>query len=856
MAPTPREIVARALDIEISKRHALIDALCAGNEELRQSVRELLSMQDSATLASSEQPDSADFKGWRDTPSRAGIHPGAVLDDFRVIKAIGQGAMGIVYLAEQQNPLRRVALKILRHEVLTTTREHRFQFETASLARLRHPGIATIYKSGSVDLDGNAVPFFAMELIDGESLDRRSNYLPLGDQVSMMISICDAVAHAHMRGVVHRDLKPANILVDSSNRPRVLDFGVATSVEAEQINPELVGTVPYMSREQLASDGDVGPQTDIYALGVILCEIMTGKRPHRTAGKSIDEVRKIVATQPSIDRSQVDRDVEAIIRKAISPSLSHRYDSAIALRDDLQQYLDHKPVTAVAGGRLYVGRKFVRRNRAVTALSAGMLLLGIGGFAGVTYQMARATQGWHAAEEQARLTNAALEDATAQERRAGSINRFMINMLTSADPEQTLGEEVTVLEMLDAASGSMSPDMEEQPDVVAGIRMALSNTYRSLGRLADARHHAEEMVRVCMDRLGNNHEMTSDARRTLALVLFDFGEFTEAQRQLDLASPAVTDPAERAKMDGEFARAAHGLGDSETALTLWERSETTLSELLGEHHLETLVLKHNMAMALKDLGRLTESESQMREVLALRTAKFGNEHPQTLVAMDSLAGIIQKQGRDSEAVTMLREALKARQRVLGPDHISTLVSMGNLGVTLIRLGELEEAELLTRAAYTGHRERFGESHTRTMILMGNLAYLLEDLGQISEAAAMYRRSIEIRRAAEGANDPETWSTMNNLGMLLIAGGQPEKAEPLFVELLAMCDTSLPTDHYYTALFRNNYAECLIALGKLEEAQNALNASHGVIEKTFGQDHSRTRKSIARHDQLDQLRSQR
>jgi len=850
MERTAQDIATGALTLEGSARVAYIDKQCESDPALRRAVDAILSMQDSATLESGD--GSASGLGRVELPSppgREGIEPGRMLDDFRIIRPIGSGAMGVVYLAEQQNPVRRVALKILRHEALTEARAERFRFETESLARLRHPSIATIFKSGDVEVLGRRVPFFAMELVDGESLDRHANYIDRAGRVRLMVSVCDAVAHAHARGIVHRDLKPANILVDSVGRPRVLDFGVATSVGSGETRPELVGTLPYMSPEQLERRADIGPAADVFALGVVLCEVLTGRRPFLTGAKTVEQVRDAVGGEPAIDGG-VGRELGAIIRRAISEDPGDRYDGAGELRDDLRRYVGRRPVEALGGGRAYAARKLVSRNRGLSGVSALALLVAIGGFVGVSYQAARATSGWRAAEEQGRLTEMALDDARAQQRRAGTINRFMVGMLTSADPESTLGEDLTVLDMLDTAAGSLEAGFPEQPEVAAGIRMAFANTYRSLGRLDDALHHAEEMVAVCVEGLGPEHELTGDAKRTLALVLYDYGRFARAKELLDSVEGLVTDPVERAKLRSEYARVAHGQGDSVEALRLWEEAESGLIEHLGSDHLETLIVRHNLAMALKELGRLGEAREQMAVVLANRRVVLGEDHPQTLVALDSLAGIMQQQGREREAAAMQRRAVEARSRVLGEGHISTLVSKGNLGATLIRLGELEEAERLTRAAFEGHRERFGESHARTLILMGNLAYLLEDLGQVGDAAAMYRRSIELRRGTEGTVNPETWSTINNLAMLLMNSGAPDEARPLFEEVLGYCDAHLPAGHYFTALFRNNYAECLIRLGELELARLALDASHPVIETTFGREHDRTRKSLGRYEMLD------
>lgn len=854
MKPTPREIATRALSLKGQERDAYLRNACAGDGDLRDTVDQLLRIQDSVTIDTEHRIDRT-HSAKRSSAQANQAQSGDWVEDYCLIEKLGEGAMGVVFLAEQQHPKRKVALKILRSEAMSSLREQRFEFETESLAKLRHPGIATIYGSGKAEIAGVTRPYFAMELVDGSPLDVFVQKLTAHERVAMIAEICDAIEHAHLRGVLHRDLKPANIIVGTDHRARVLDFGVARSVETDHRASELVGTLPYMSPEQLASDPDIDCRSDVYALGVVLCEILTGQRPHDVSGMTIDEAVRQVQRPPVLLDAMLERELEMIIHKAIASDREDRYSSASDLGADLRRFLEHRPVHAAGSARLYRARKFVRRNRVPVFLGTLAACLAIVGVIAVSYQAARATRGWHLAEQETIRAEDALSQAIVRHRWADSMNRFMIEMLVSADPEHTIGEDLTVVEMLDTASSTLESESTEFPETAAGIRMALANTYKSLGRNEAALHHAQEMVELCRTKLGDAHPLTADARRTLALVLFDYGRYDEANDLLQQAESvivALNDPVESAKLKSEFARVAHGTRDHERALRLWTESEAELGEQLGPNHKETLVVMHNRGMALKDLGRLDDSERVMSEVLRRRIEEFGIDHPQTLVAQDTLAGIIQKRGNDAEASAMLREVVERRSRVLGDEHLSTLVSMGNLGVTLIRLGELDEAEQLTRKAYNAHLARLGEEHAKTQILLGNLAYLLEDRGQIDEAAELYRKSIDIRRRSSGGLDTETWATVNNLAMLLMSSGKPEEAEPLFDELLAMCDASLPTGHYYTALFRNNHAECLTMLKRFDQARSALERSHPVLVQTFGEGHARVLKSQDRIQKLNEL----
>ncbi|MBO6739212.1 MAG: serine/threonine protein kinase [Phycisphaerales bacterium] len=784
------------------------------------------------------------------------------IDGYRVLGELGRGAMGVVLLAEQQFPKRQVALKVLRPDAMTPIRERRFELETESLAMLKHPGIAPVYASGRVELEGRTYPYFAMELVQGESLDRYAKRIDRRLLLGKMISICEAVDAAHRRGVLHRDLKPANILVDQGGRARILDFGVAKITGSDTDMPDQVGTLGYMSPEQLRGDPHIDGRCDVYALGVILLELLAGERPYKLSGLTIDDALRVIEQLPwagSPPSAELGRELDAIIARAIATDPEQRYESAMVMGQDIRRLLHDEPVEAMGGTGVYRARKFVKRNRGLVTISSVALIAIVAGVVGVSWQAARATRGWNAARLETQRAEEALQVAEAQRRRAVAINVYMNNMLMSADPEQSLGSELTVRELLDTSALTLDQEFVDQPDINATLRMAMSNTFLSLGELERARDQAERMLELCIEELGEDAVLTSDAKRTLALVLMDLGQYDRAEELVEQAAVVVEtldDPVESGKVMSERARIALARGDHDRALELWTRGEQVLRTHLGPDHRETLTIMNNRGKALKDIGRLAESEELMRRVFEARIRVFGDDHPQTLVAQNILAGTIQKLGRNAEAIAMLREVVERRRRVLGDDHYSTLLAMGNLGAALIAEGEFAEAEPLTRDALSGYRIRFGERDARTLVLKGNLAYLLEDIGKIDEAVELYRETIESRRNGQGGLDPETWAPLNNLAMLLTSNGRAQEARPMFEELLGMCDAMLPQGHYYTAIFRNNFAQCLIELGELDAAQRAIERTQPVLEATFGAEHERVQRSLARMARIETLRSQR
>ncbi|MEO1130339.1 MAG: serine/threonine-protein kinase [Planctomycetota bacterium] len=835
MGEAAKQIASEAMRLSGAARRSFLEASCGTDDRLRSAVERLIEIESSATIVG---------EGARRASAPERTMPSSI-GSYRVLDRLGAGAMGVVYLAEQQNPRRRVALKVIRPDVLTPELLRRFDLETRALARLKHPGIGAIYDAGTASIDAMDCPYFAMELVRGSSLEVHAADLSVRERVHLVVELCDAVEHAHQRGIVHRDLKPGNILIDADLRPKVLDFGVACSLDTDERATELAGTVPYMSPEQLSTDPDIDARSDVYALGVILYELLTGVRPHDLSGCSVAEASAIVLERDAPPLRRIDRsfgaDLEAIVACALSRDPDGRYTSAGSLAADLRRYLGRHPVLARPHSSAYMMRCYARRNSGIVAAASIALLTLFAGGVAVTWQAVEATRGWTLAR--------------AETERATAVNDFLTNMLSSADPENTMGADLTVRELLDESARTVKVELDGRPRIAASVRSTLATTYRSLGELQAAEAQAQAALDVCLETFGARDVRTAEAMQILGAIQVERGDFDSARTMLEDAMVLIAEhhgamSSEAALAMNETARAYHAAGELAEALDLWTTSLDIARKTLGADHRQRLIVLHNYGSALSSMGRLEEAEAILGEVAERRVHVFGPDHPQTLSARSMLAGAIQKQGRDAEAVEHFRFVLGARSRILGDTHFSTLTAMGNLGVALIRLGQLEEAEQLTRTALSGYRERLGPEHAKTLIVMGNLAYLLEDQGKDDQAAELYRETIDIRARANGGKDPETWAPMNNLAMLLQRKGDVEEAALLYEELLDLCEQTLPADHYFTALFRNNYGSCLTALGRFSEAQAALEDSHRVLVATFGEEHPRVLKSTERRAELD------
>lgn len=886
---TLARLIRQALQRPMGEREAFLREHLRGDEAGLERALAALRAQSAATIApepaartmvreeSSAQPapqaPAPPASRHRSMPERLGRY--AILD------VLGEGGMGVVYLAEQDRPRRTVALKVMRPGSMSARLLRRFELESQVLGRLQHPGIAQVFEAGVFDPDSGraggreAQPFFAMEHVRGVPLttfaqgaNPAASPLSRRERLALFTEVCDAVQHAHAKGVIHRDLKPANILVVADDeapgrgRPKVLDFGVARATDADIAQAtlqtdvgQLVGTVPYMSPEQVAGDpNELDTRSDVYTLGVILYELLCGRLPHRLSDKTVPEAVRIINQDDPDPPSQVDRelrgDVQTIILKALEKDRARRYQTAADLAADVRRFLNDEPISARPPSTAYQLSKFARRNKGLMAgLSAAAALLVIG-VAGVSWQAVRATRGWDEAERRREDAEKAQAQAREEADNALAVNEFLNQMLASADPENTLGRDITVREVLDESSRAVGELRAARPRVHVSIRGTLSNTYRSIGELDRSLEHARAAYESARDAFGPESTLVIEAMRSLAIALAEKGEHAEAE---EINREAITlvektsgrDSAAYALVHSELARVMLETGRIQEAVELWRTWLPQVERLLGVEHRETLTTMNNMAIALKDLGAYDESDALLRRLIEIRERVHGPDHPQTLYAINSLGANIQRQGRNEEAEELFRRTLERRRRVLGNDHVSTIATAGNLGVTLISMGKLAEAEPLVAEALAGNRRLLGEEHAKTLIMMANQAYLLEELGRSDEAEALYRETIEIRRRATGGKDPETWAPMNNLATLYQRRGKLAEAEALFREVLDLCTQALPPGHPYAAIFTNNYADCLVDMGRYEEAEAGLTQSLEWLEAAFKPGHPRCIKGIER-----------
>lgn len=781
--------------------------------------------------------------------------------------------MGIVYLAQQDRPRRTVALKVIRPGVLSDRSMRRFELESQMLARLQHPGIAQIYEASTADAGFGPQPFFAMEFVRGEGLTAYAarHTLSVRDRIRLFIKVCDAVNHAHQKGVIHRDLKPGNILVDDAppapnGQPKILDFGIARATDADMQTAtmrteagQIVGTLPYMSPEQISGDPQaIDTRSDVYALGVILYQLLAGHLPHRVEDKTIPEAVRIIGQEDVRPLGMVDRslrgDLQTIAGKALEKDKGRRYQSASDLAADLSRFLNNEPILARPATRWYRIRKFTARNRALVGGLAAAAVFLAAGAAATTWQAIEATHGRRLAEERGREAAHAQRVAEIQAKNAQAVNGFLVTMLSSANPELEADRDLSVRRVIDRASEELARKGAETPEVELRIRDTLIRTYRALGQSDRAELHARRNLELAKQVFGEGHWETFSAMNVLGLVLKDLRRLDEAE---PLARASVEglerttghDDPDLARATGLLGQIEMERGNLESAKTHLVSAAADLARLRGASHADTIVALENVATLNERMGRLEEAEGVFRQTVAARKAAFGESSVMTAYSLNNLGNILQRRGKYEEAYEFCHGALVIREANLDPEHPSVLTSLNNTAVALMSLKRLGEAEPLMRRCVDGYAHRLGATHATTLSAMNNLAYILQDQGKLDEAEAVFRRAVAARRSGQLMGELEAWLLLNNLAMLLMDRGTTGEADALYAEALKLSETRLPPDHYVRAIILNNRGESLTKLGKFEEAEAALLSSQPVLESFFKEGHPRVTKGLARLEAL-------
>ena len=707
------------------------------------------------------------------TPQRIG--------PYVIVEALGGGGMGTVYKAHEEHPRRLVALKVIAPGLMTHEMRRRFEFEADVLARLEHPGIARVYRTGTAEITAGMPPqpYFAMELIDGRRLDEyvRLHQPSLSDRLKLLIKICQAVHHAHTKGVIHRDLKPANILVTDDGSPKILDFGVARAIDSDMqattMHTEvgkIIGSLPYMAPEQAAGKvRELDTSSDVYALGVIAYEVLSGKMPYVLQGKPLHEAVHVICEEEPSRLSSINKslrgDVETIVQKALEKEKTRRYATAGELAADVKRFLDYEPISARPPSTWYNIRKFSGRNKPIV-IGVGLLILILaGGIVSSTKFAMRAAQ----ERDNAQATLLFLTD----------------DVLANATPEKIRDVKVRdliVSAVIEPASASVGERFKDRPLIEASIRDTLQRIFDKIGRDDLALPQAEAALALRRRMLGNDHAETIASLQSLATVLTAQGRWREAE-------PMFKEALDRSR------------------------------RVLGKDDPLTMSALNCYAVVLKNLGRVGESEPLFKQALDQRRSVLGEEHPDTITSLSNYASVLRALGRTAEAEPISKLVVDQLHRAQGDDHPATITATNNYGLVLMALERAKEAEELYKRVLEQCQRVLGPEHPLTLQALDNYGHVLEWARRPAEAEPVCKQALDTRRRLLGDDHPDTIRSMNNYAIVLRAMRRYTEAEALTRDAVAkaLSNPGLGPKHPYTRLFVENHAKCLVNLGRSDEA---------------------------------------
>jgi serine/threonine-protein kinase len=855
-------LVDEALGREGDERRAYLDGLGARDPALRREVEAFLA-EESSTRGLFEAPverhaatlfDSfAEEDSW-DALAVAGTTVGA----YRVLGELGQGGMGAVFLAERSDGQfdQRVALKLVRRGLAVDEVLARFRAERQILARLQHPHIARLL-DGGVTADGQ--PYFAMELVEGTPLTAHCDRarLRLDARLRLFLQVCDAVEYAHRNLVVHRDLKPSNILVTAGGQAKLLDFGIAKVLSPEMgehlTTVTLRGARPF-TPEYAAPEQVLGrvvtTVTDVYSLGILLYELVSGRSPYRSEGLGRAEVQQLVVSGPAEPPSAAvfrtaardapadvagarglspDRlartlrgDLDNVAAMALRVEPHRRYASVGALADDVRRFLEGRPVSARPDTFAYRASKFVRRRKLAVA-AAGVVAASVAaGLAGTLWQA---------------------REAVRQARTAEQVKRFALGLFEVADPDVAKGREMTARELLDRAVPRIRTELAGQPEIEAEMLLFVGNIEHHLGLHGEARPLFERALELRRARPGDELGV-AEAEVALAAVAFSDGRIEDAEVLMSRAferrrrrlGPAH---AETAVAQGLLGRIRFERGDIAAAGTLLDEAVALQRRRGPEVQAELAANVTTLGRVRQRRGDLPGAEALYREALDIRRRLHGEEHSGVAEALFNLATLMRERGDLAGAEAQYRALLVRDRKLLGPESEAVGLDLNSLGATLVSRGACEEAEGLLRESVRVFAPAGRAEGAQLHLPLYNLARALRCRGRAAEAEAIGRDALARARALLGDAHVSTAAVRCELARILGARGAHAEARALASEAVSALRPQLAADHLRLADALLAQGQVELAAGRPAEAESRLREAVGALTRRFGERDWRT-----------------
>jgi serine/threonine protein kinase/tetratricopeptide (TPR) repeat protein len=819
-----QELFHAAAGKPAAERAAFLDTVCGSDKQLQVQVLAMLNEDDrGGTLL------DGDLAVLAERLLDGGNGEGRQIGAYRLGPVLGEGGMSVVYLAERDDLHSKAAVKILRDAWMSPARRERFALEQRTLAKLNHSSIARLFDAGTL---ADGTPWIVMEYVEGIPITEycRSRELAVAGRLKLFLSVCEAVEYAHRHAIIHRDLKPSNILVKADASVRLLDFGIAKQLDSSEETTDRTKTglrwmtPAYAAPEQIRGE-NAGMQTDVYALGVVLYEMLTGRLPFDGPNRSAGELEKLILendpqrpsslTAAGITRSQW-ADLDVLCLTAMHKDPTRRYRSVEALLRDLDHYSKGEPLDARPDTWRYRGAKFVSRNRRSVVAAAAMFVM----LAGViVFFLVRLTS----------ARNIALGEASRTQR----IERFMLNLFDGGDKTAGPAEDLRVITVIDRGA-ALARTLGSEPAVQAELYSTLGGVYQQLGKF----DKAETMMEAALDERKSLRDtsaaMIGDSEISLGLLRSDQAKLEEAERLVrsGLARVRKSLPAS----DPEVLKATTALGQVLEKKGDYKQGIALMEAAVGAPG-QTGHVTPELAVALEELGnhyfyagRYDDADSVNHRVLAMYQAIYGDAHPKVAGILLNLGAAQQERGNYQEAERYHRQSLAIVQKFYGPEHVETAAGLTQVARALVLQNRFDEADALLRHALAIRERVYGPAHPNVASTMNELGSIAYQRSHYDEAAAAFRRMIEIYRQAYHDRHYLIGIAESNLASVYMSQKDYQRAEPLFRDAIARYLDTLSPEHTNVGIARIKLGRLLLREKRYREAEQQAAAGLGILSK--------------------------